>query len=78
MLCLCWIQDLSLACARLVDSQIPCPLVWRCNWCVLLHFSRSIHCGKGRDPELVCAEVFKSNLRYSLGSVLFVRLSILK
>ncbi|WJX77855.1 hypothetical protein P8452_61126 [Trifolium repens] len=37
MLCLCWIQDLSLA--------------------------RSVHCGKGRDPELVCAEVFKSNLR---------------
>jgi hypothetical protein len=27
MLCLCWIQDLSLARARLVDSQIPCPLV---------------------------------------------------
>jgi hypothetical protein len=27
MLCLCWIQDLSLARARLVDSQIPCLLV---------------------------------------------------
>jgi hypothetical protein len=27
MLCLCWIQDLSLARAHLFDSQIPCPLV---------------------------------------------------
>ncbi|WJX41437.1 hypothetical protein P8452_28789 [Trifolium repens] len=32
MLCLCWIQDISLARARLVDSQIPfCAEVFKSN-----------------------------------------------